>query len=295
MQTNNPFPLWQIRDKAFKELFMSDLLGLLIGSSALFVFAAVLVIMALVGFSFYLWYMKSNNDHTHSRLLNILNGYLAFFCMSGSIAIFYSLQLNLQLNHGVHQQEVYQRSVRVSGAHLIAISITFLIISVATILNHFKPNIYLEISVTWSHKVAIPTLLCFFLLIDQATHMYSDQCDKYIECRVDLVRKMVMIPCTAASFLCQIVVLTDDVFNLKNIYNRLASCIRSLNTVSPVNNVDNIELVVMETPPQPPPPPQNPSHPGEFISLTTGFMTLCLFNMLVLLISFITTVFEVKI
>ena len=102
-----------------------------------------------------------------------------------------------------------------------------------------------------------------------------------------------MIPCTAASFLCHFIVLTDDMFNLKNIYNRLASYIRSLKAVSPVTHVNNIEE--METEPQ---PPYNPSHGvnhhAEFISLTTGFMTLCLFNMLVLLISFITTMFEVK-
>ena len=217
--------------------------------------------------------------------------------MSGSLAIFYSLQLNLQLHHGLHQQEAYQWSVRVSGAHLIAISITFLLISVATIFNHFKPNIYLEISVAWSHKVAIPVLLCSFLLIDQVTHMSCNQTKEYIECRVDLVRKMVMIPCTVASFLSHFVVLTDDVFNLKDSYNRLAGYIRSLNLVSPVTNVDSIEEVVeMETQP---PPPYNPSNGvnqhAEFISLNTGFMTLCLFNMLVLLISFITTVFEVKI
>ena len=44
-------------------------------------------------------------------------------------------------------------------------------------------------------------------------------------------------------------------------------------------------------------PPYNPSHGvnhhAEFISLSTGFMTLCLFNLLVLIISFITTLLDV--
>ena len=287
----------KIRAETFSGLLKSDLIAQIFGSLIIYVLGVILVIAALLGFSFYLWYLKNNNGQTHSRLLNVLNGYFSMSCMSGSLAIFYSLQLSLQLDHGLHQQEAYQWSVRVSGAHLIAISITFLLISVATILNHFKPNIYLEISVAWSHKVAIPALLCSFLLIDQVTHMSCDQTKKYIECRVDLVRKMVMIPCTVASFLSHFLVLTDDVFNLKESYNRLAGYIRSLNAVSPMTNVDSIEEVVeMETQP---PAPYNPSNGvnqhAEFISLTTGFMTLCLFNMLVLLISFITTMFKVKI
>ena len=34
-------------------------------------------------------------------------------------------------------------------------------------------------------------------------------------------------------------------------------------------------------------------HSAEFVSLTTGFMALCLFNMIVFLLSLLTTLFEV--
>ena len=251
-----------------------------------------LTITALFGFGLYLWYLKSSDDQSQSRLLNILNGYLSLTCIGLSLTVF--AMYGLQWFQTKHLTFI---TVEIGGAHIIAVSTIFLLISWATILNHFKPDLYLDISVSWSHKIAIPSLLGSFLLIDQVTHMSCDQTKKYIECRVDLVRRMVMIPCTVASFLSHFLVLTDDLFNLKDSYNRLAGYIRSLKAVYPVTNVDNIEEVVeMETQP---PPPYNPSNGvnqhAEFISLNTGFMTLCLFNMLVLLISFITTVFEVKI
>lgn len=115
----------------------------------------------------------------------------------------------------------------ISGAHLIAISITFLLISIATILNHFKPNVYLELSIGWNNKLAFPTVLLLFLLLDQVTHMSCQQPREYIECRVALVRTLVMIPSTAASFLCHFIVLVDDVFSFRNSYNRLTLYIRS--------------------------------------------------------------------
>ena len=54
-----------------------------------------LVISAVLGFCFYIWYLKISNEQTQSRLLNILNGYLSAACMSGSLAVF-NLMLHLQ-------------------------------------------------------------------------------------------------------------------------------------------------------------------------------------------------------
>ena len=41
------------------------------------VFAFFLVASAVLVFGFFLLHLKSSNDHTQSRLLNILNGYLS--------------------------------------------------------------------------------------------------------------------------------------------------------------------------------------------------------------------------
>ena len=37
------------------------------------VFGLSMVMIALIGFSFYLWNLKSSDEHTQSRLLNILH------------------------------------------------------------------------------------------------------------------------------------------------------------------------------------------------------------------------------
>ena len=54
-----------------------------------------LTITALLGFGLYLWYLKSSEDQTQSRLLNILNGYLSLTCVGFSLTVFivYTLQL----------------------------------------------------------------------------------------------------------------------------------------------------------------------------------------------------------
>ena len=83
------------------------------------------------------------------------------------------------------------------------------------------------------------------MLLDQVTHTSCDQSRRYTQCKVAMVRKMVMIPSTAISFLCHFIVLVDDVFSLKDSYNRLAGFLGAL--MSNVTNVDDFEeSVVME-------------------------------------------------
>ena len=48
----------------------------------------ILTITALLGFSLYLWYLKSSDDQSQSRLLNILYGYLSLTCIGISLAVF---------------------------------------------------------------------------------------------------------------------------------------------------------------------------------------------------------------
>ena len=106
-----------------------------------------------------------------------------------------------------------------------------------------RPSFYLEASLTWSHRLALPTLLCCLLLLDQVTHASCDQSSRYIQCKVARVRKIVMIPCTAISFLSHFIVLLDDVFSLRDSYNRLTAFLRTL--MSDVTNIDIEDSVVM--------------------------------------------------
>ena len=97
-----------------------------------------LSITALLGFGLYLWYLKSSDDQSQSRLLNILNGYLSVTCIGFSLTLFanYALQLT-QTRQGT------LIALQISAVHIIAISSIFLLISFATILNHFKPGLTL--------------------------------------------------------------------------------------------------------------------------------------------------------
>ena len=111
-----------------------------------------LTIVALLGFGFYLWHLKSNGDQSQSRLLNILNGYLSLTCMGFSLTLLYAS----------HQEGRILIFTRISAVHIIAVSTIFLLVSWATILNHFKPSLYLDISVSWSHRIAIPLSIFAF-------------------------------------------------------------------------------------------------------------------------------------
>ena len=246
-----------------------------------------LTITALLGFGLYLWYLKSSEDQSQSRMLNILNGYLSVTCIGLSLTV--SAIYGSQLFKTKHDTFI---AVEIGGAHIVAISSIFLLISWATILNHFKPGLYLDISVSWSHKVAIPSLIFAFILAEQS--LYFSCTDKF--CKIFRVRTFVMIPATFTSFLCQLLVIIDDIWGWRNIYRRLRGMCRQ-NVVSPDNNgnIDstqgldqhlvNFKLnVTLNT--------ESHTFSKEFVSLTTGFIGFCVFNLIVFLISFIGTLLE---
>ena len=260
----------------------------------------LLVISALIGFGFFLWYLKSSDEHTQTRLLNILNGYLSAACMSCSPAVL-TIILFVTINRGLWEEELkkneyFLMSVKVTITHLIAVSVLFLLISCATVLNHFKPGLYLDISLSWRHKIAIPAMIISFILTEQSFHASCDHWDKIdnvLKCEVFRIRTMFVIPATVTSFLCQIIVVVDDIWGWKKIYNALRHFLRP-NIVTSINNGD-IEMVDL-----PAAPGQELYHPShsldhhvEFVSLNTGFITLCLFNMLLFLLSLMTTIFDV--
>ena len=188
-----------------------------------------------------------------------------------------------------------QMIARVTAIHVIPISVLFLLISYATVLNHFKPGLYLDISLNWRYKLAIPVIVISVILTEQTLHAscgHWDGVDKMFKCKTYRMRTMVMIPATVTSFICQIIVVVDDIWGWKNIYNALRQFLRP-NIVTPINNGD-IEMVDLTGVPGQAlyHPAHNLNHHVEFVSLTTGFITDCLFNMIVFLISFLTTLFE---
>ena len=282
--------IWISRSRAFNDLLKSFKIEA-IDFVIIYVFGFCMVILAFIGFSFYLWNLKSSNEHNKSRLLNILHGYLSVACMGCSPAVFnLMLQVIRSAYMALHDTQLWENrqfdwSIRVTVVYFIAISVLFLLISLATVINHFKPGLYLTLSLGWRHKVAIPVLLFLFTL---AEIIFRSSCDLYkvYKCEVVRTRTLVMIPATLISFLCQIVVMVDDIWSWKSIYQRA----RRFFSPNMTTQIINVEMADLTT-------PYNPSHllnqHAEFVSLSTRFLTLCVFNMIVFLISILTTVFDV--
>ena len=307
------FYLWKSRSASFIDLTISSTTVDNTEAVVILFVGLFLMFVSVLGFSFYLWHLKGSSEHAQGRLLNILNGYLSVACMGCSPAtlnmiIFWLMFLQKSLYdkkgerwHGEH----FFKSVRVLIFHIIAISGIFLLISLATVINHFKPGLYLQISLAWRHKIAIPFLLFIFVVIEHSLlYSSSSYLDRGVttesivekssvtKCYVSRNRTLVMIPATATSFLCQIFVVVDDIWGWTNVCEKVRRFF-SPNIVTPIDdglqNVSGDLSVSQEC--------YNPTHllnqHAEFVSLSTGFLTFCLFNMIVFFISIITIAFEV--
>ena len=57
------------------------------------------------------------------------------------------------------QTYVWQLNVRVGVTLVSALAITFLLITFASAMRNFRPSLYLDISLRWRNKVAMPVLV----------------------------------------------------------------------------------------------------------------------------------------
>ena len=206
-----------------------------IGTTLVLILQLFLTITALIGFVLYLWYLRSSDDQSQSRLLNILNGYLSLTCLGFCLTLLPNV-LQLQLKQD--EPYLFLIALRIIAIYIIAVSTIFLLISWATILSHFKPGLYLDISVSWNHKIAIPSLILSFILAEQAVNFSCPE--KFLICEGFRLRTLVMIPATLTSFLCQLLVIIDDIWGWRNIYSRIRGLCRQ-NLVTPAN-LGDIEL-----------------------------------------------------
>ena len=152
-----------------------------------------------LGFGFYLWFLSNSDDQTQTRLLNILNGYLSVACMGFSPMVF--------ITYHAIDEYMFQFCFRIGSHFIMAISSTFLLISFATILNHFKPDFYLEFSLRWRHKVAVPTLLLSFVLTEQLVNLSCPEI--FFECHISIFRRVIIMPSNLTILVCHIVGRTD--------------------------------------------------------------------------------------
>ena len=201
-----------------------------------------LLVISLVGFGFYLWFLYSSSDQTQRRLLNILNGYLSVACMGFSPFAYIYDYVNNEL-----QLIIF----RTGAPFLIAITTTFLLLSFATILNHFKPDMYLELSVKWKHKIAVPTMIVFCILVEKLMNVPCPE--NFLKCEVANLRRFLMIPATVTSFFGQLIVLGDIGFGWKNIHGALIRFFRS-NSSTPVVRINSERMTTAAQQPYNPTP-----------------------------------------
>ena len=195
------------------------------GDLFLFMLAVCLLAIVLLCFGFYIWFFVTSSEHSQVRLLNILHVYLSVGCIEGSITTFI-----IMLASGLGYHDTSTERI-LAGFHMVAISVTFLFISIATLLKQFKPDVYLDLSVAWRHSVALLTLLVFCISVDVSIFYYCHiSLEK--ECMKITVRKFLLIPATSINFILQVIVLIDDVWGFRNI----------IKNETPVNNFQDPAL-----------------------------------------------------
>ena len=206
-----------------------------------FILQLFLVIHAILGFSFYIWFLSISEEETQKRLLNILYGYLAAACLG-------FCPCSIVVSHV--NDHLYDFCIRIGAVFISGITLIFLLISVASILIHFRPGLYLELSVgnmALNHKIAAPALLLFFILTEQLLNFSCPQ--DFAKCEVSNLRRFLMIPNTVISFLCQLTVIVDITLGWHKIYIRVNGVLRP-NLVIPINNdMEMVEIsAFQETP-----------------------------------------------
>ena len=176
----------------------------------LLMLAVFLLSIIVLGFGFYLWFFFTSSENSRVRLLNILNVYLSVGCIGGSTVAFIRIVAS-----GLGYPENNMENIMVFN--MVSIAVLFLMISFATFLNQFKPEVYLDLSVAWRHWVALP-IMVLFCIIMEAFILYYCSASPENECFKITIRKFALIPVTSMSLILQSIVFIDDVYGLKNVF-----------------------------------------------------------------------------
>ena len=182
------------------------------GNIFLFMLAFCLLAISLFGFGFYIWFFVTSSEQSQVRLLNILNVYFSFGCIGASVTAFGTM---LASGLGYHDTNL---ELILVGFHLVAIMMSLLLISLATLLKQFKPEAYLDLSMAWRHSVALPTMLLFCISV-VASVFYHCHNSLENECMKNTGRRFFVIPTTCINFILQSVVIIDDVWGFGNMIN----------------------------------------------------------------------------
>ena len=200
------------------------------------------MIISYFGFSFYLWYLYSSQDHVQNSLLNNLYGYMSLVCMGGGLTAITVIIL-LAFPEG-DQTYVWQLIVRAGVSFVSALAITFLLITFASALRNFRPSLYLDISLRWRNKVAMPVLVLIVIFTENMLRLACDGSENIsqLQCELDKKSDRITIPATVASFLGQAVIVVDDLWGWRKILKDLRGfCFKfcDTGTVAPAPDLEN--------------------------------------------------------
>ena len=168
-----------------------------------------LMIIAISGFSLYLWYLN-RSDNT-SRILNNLNGFLALDGIYISILKF----IHLVLIDYLSEESPIMCILDIYRVPLVSLTnLIISMISVATVLRHFFPQKYLDYSERWNNKICGIVLLTLSILHLLRAGKTCGLCDR--ECIVNEVCFVLKVS-TPCSLLVVISVTIDSVWGFTKI------------------------------------------------------------------------------
>lgn len=190
-------------------------------------FSSVLMVTSVLGYGVYIWYLSTNETNT-SRLLNNLYGHLAAVGSLASLCLW--IEILMFATFTLEEDSFYCLLEIISHAISILFIIMIFEISLATVLNHFKPQIYLEASVIWNNAFGFFINLVTALIDLFWTLTSCEHCDKAC---FDGNRLRVLLFGLPAAMMISLIVIIDDVWG----WERLLAKVRymfSKHGVTPV-------------------------------------------------------------
>ena len=187
----------------------------------------MLMVSSVLGYGVYIWYLSTSEANT-SRLLNNLYGHLAGVGSLASVCLWTEV---LMLASFTLEEDGWP-CVMETISHVISILFIIMIfeISLATVFNHFKPQIYLEASGHWNNTIGFIINLVTALIDLFWTVTSCEHCDKAC---FDGNRLTVLLFCMPVVVMISLIVIIDDVWG----WERLLTQVRYMFTqhgVTPV-------------------------------------------------------------
>ena len=207
--------------------------------SVIIVCAFTLFLGCLFGCFAYLSFMKKN-EQTQVSILNVLYGYLAVFSIITSLGDFIDVLGEKNLIDS--ENWILCSAFNVKRVLRVVYVIIFLQLTIAIVLYHIRPDLYLKLSLIGKNKIGFLSVLLlgvFHLLLSLQDCQFGNLCSDCFGPTTWLkifnlgTSMLIMISC----LLIQLGVFIDVKFGLKNIWKRITKSPPSNTTYNDVNGI----------------------------------------------------------